>query len=383
MTLEEENQRLRTPSSRGGRYLGGGTTFPAPLREPPVRAVRPKIDFVVEPRISSETIAEDERGLEAVESVSGLPTPPTIGAPPKAPTNNSQFQWRKYNRRMAEWERQKNAQIQQYELNRQSAIDQRVAKIQEGQFEIKEADRIAQLQAAELALEEKRGQEVNVINALDFMRQLDPKDEDYQSKVNEFILEFPSAITDPRVKAILGNKNSINATVSQAREKINQKNAAKEQEAVNAENAFRVKAASEGLTAEETEAAFVNGVYDSVAGAAAIRQGKERVAREGKADTDQSRQEEAVLRLEEEKAGIEARLEGATPDEEIKLQSDLRAINERIAFRKQGGRERKPEQEDNSEVLTEQEAKRLFDLKELKPGTRVRREDGTTYRVKG
>jgi hypothetical protein len=213
-----------------------------------------------------------------------------------------------------------------------------------------------------------------VINALDFMRQLDPKDEDYQSKVNEFILEFPSAITDPRVKAILGNKNSINATVSQAREKINESRRATEQKTLEEQSKWQQSMAAAGATNEEIAMAEEGG-FDPVQAARALADVKKRTESERGGSRDQSRQEAAVLRLEEEKAGLQAELnlaEEAGDDAKAgELRSKIASVEARIGVR---GRQEEPTTDttptQSGEVFTLEEMKERHEKGEAKAGDR-------------
>ena len=324
--------------------------------------------------IASYDPAEDPKSIYYKGEKSSLPTPPTIGEPPKAPTNNSQFQWRKYQQRLAAWQVEKKAQVEQYELERSAAMDQKRATIQGRQFEIQEADRIAEIEAADLASTLKERTEGEVLGALQAIRGIDGKSPDFQDRISEIMLEYPNGITDPRVKTIIDFHSKTNQAVAAARKAEEEKGVSLTETASKEVLEARKVAAAEGFTPEEVKEVFRDGGVDQVALARAQRAAKDRASRQGKAETDQSRQDYSLSRLEEDKAALEA--QAAINPEDPKIQADIAAIDERIRFRK----ERQEEADvapTSSEAISVDEAKRLQAQGELAPGTLIKMNDGT------
>jgi hypothetical protein len=374
-------------SSRSGRYLGGRTVDRSPSKES-IGDTTGKTSWgtLIEDELKmpdADTIdsRDAQRQPLDAESSSGLPTPPTIGEPPRAPTNNSQFQWRKYQQRLAVWQVEKKAQVEQYELDRNAAMDQKRATIQGRQFEIQEADRIAQIQSADIESKNKEKDEMEVLNAMQEIQDIDGTSDDYDNQVIALAIKYPSAIGDARVKSIISRQDNRRDVVLAAKKAEDEKRKAEEEKGVAlTEKASREVlearkvAAAEGFTPDEIKEVFRDGGVDQVALARAQRAAKQRTTREGKAETDQFRKDYSLSRLEEDKVALEAQAE-VNPDDP-KIQADIAAIDERIRFRKK----RQEEAEvapTSSEAISVDEAKRLHAQGKLAPGTLIKMNDGT------
>jgi hypothetical protein len=330
-------------SSRSGRFLGGRTVDRSPSQES-IGDTTGKTswgtlikDELKMPDADTIDSRDAQRQPLDAESSSGLPTPPTIGEPPKAPTNNSQFQWRKYQQRLAAWQVEKKAQVEQYELERSAAMDQKRATIQGRQFEIQEADRIAEIEAADLASTLKERTEGEVLGALQAIRGIDGKSPDFQDRISEIMLEYPNGITDPRVKTIIDFHSKTNQAVTAARKAEEEKKAQQDAESEKSLTEARKTAASEGLNQEELASAFPNNTLDPVAFEAARRAAKERQSRARRSSANTETQDKAIDQLKEERAALQARLESSDLDspEMDRLRSSLTAIDAKIKFRQE------------------------------------------------
>jgi hypothetical protein len=220
----------------------------------------------------------------------------------------------------------------------------------------------------------KERTEGEVLGALQAIRGIDGKSPDFQDRISEIMLEYPNGITDPRVKTIIDFHSKTNQAVAAARKAEEEKGVSLTETASKEVLEARKVAAAEGFTPEEVKEVFRDGGVDQVALARAQRAAKDRASRQGKAETDQSRQDYSLSRLEEDKAALEA--QAAINPEDPKIQADIAAIDERIRFRK----ERQEEADvapTSSEAISVDEAKRLQAQGELAPGTLIKMNDGT------